>query len=83
MFAILLTLLLLMPHWGDEKVNSIFFSEADMFFSKHIKDTSVDYKSIRKNPELLIQLVAAISAFDFKMQSKTGKWPSGLMLITF
>lgn len=37
-----------------------------MFFSKHIKDTSVDYKSIRKNPELLIQLVAAISAFDFK-----------------
>ncbi len=25
MFAILLTLLLLMPHWGDEKVDSIFF----------------------------------------------------------
>ena len=43
-----------------------FFSEADMFFSKHINDASVDYKSIRKNPEQLIKLVAAISAFDFK-----------------
>jgi len=66
MVTILLTALLLMPFWGDEKQVSIFFSEADMFFSKHVKGGSVDYKAIQKKPEQLKRLASAIAAFDLK-----------------
>ena len=64
MVTILLAALLLI--WGDEKEASRFFSEADMFFSKHVKDHSVAYKAIRKNPGQLKTLVSTITAFDLK-----------------
>jgi len=66
MVTILLSALLLMPFWGDKKQVSIFFSEAGMFFSKHVKGGSVDYKTIHKNPGQLKNLVSMVAVFDFK-----------------
>jgi len=66
MVTLLLAALLLITPLSDEKGTSMFFSEADMFFSKHVKDGSVDYKTIRKNPEQLMKLVSIIADFDLK-----------------
>ena len=52
--------------WTSFSNASDFFMEADMFFSKHVKDGSVAYKAIRKNPGQLKILVSAIGIFDLK-----------------
>ncbi|TDI94158.1 MAG: DUF547 domain-containing protein [Caldithrix sp.] len=73
MFAILLTLLLLMPHWGDEKVDSIFFQKLTCFSANILKTPVLIIRASEKIPSWLIKLVAAISAFDFKNAVKNRK----------
>ena len=70
MVTILLVALLLITPLSDEKGTSMFFSQADMFFGKHVKDASVDYKSIQKSPEQLTKLSSTISAFNLKNVDK-------------
>ncbi|MCH8981215.1 DUF547 domain-containing protein [candidate division KSB1 bacterium] len=70
MVTILLVALLLITPLSDEKGSSMFFSQADIFFSKHVKDASVDYKSIQKSPEQLTKLSSTISAFNLKNVDK-------------
>ncbi len=66
MFAFLLATFLSILPSGDDKGVSMFFSEADMFFKKHIQTRSVDYKAITKKPEQLMKLVSTIAAFDLE-----------------
>ncbi|MCP4521940.1 MAG: DUF547 domain-containing protein [Cytophagales bacterium] len=52
---------------GTEQTNA-FFSKADAFFKKHVKNGLVDYKAIKQNPTELNALVSQISTMKLSEQ---------------